>query len=140
MKTRIIFVLLATVSITATAQQQGNDHRHHKSDYGRGGKVEDIFKHFDTDGDGKVSAEEHESAILEMAEKRRQRFSEMDANADGFISADEARSGADKRRKKWHKKMQKKLDKRFDMIDKDGDGKISKEEAKALKELRPPRS
>lgn len=140
MKTWIIFVLLAAVSFTVTAEPYGGDHHHHKSGHNEGSKVKDIFAHFDADGDGKVSTEEHENAILKMARERRQRFSEMDANADGFISMDEARSGADKRRKKWHKKLHKKRNKRFDILDKDGDGKISKEEAKALKELRPPRN
>ena len=140
MKTWIIFVLLATVSVTATAQEHGGDHRHHKSGHNDGRNVEDIFAHFDADGDGKVSTEEHENAILKMADERRQRFSEMDANADGFISMDEARSGADKRRKKWQKKLQKKGNKRFDMIDKNGDGMISKQEARALRDMRPPRS
>ena len=140
MKTRIIFVLLATLSMTATAHQDGGDHRDYTPDYGRGVNGEDMFERFDADDDDKISVEEHDQAITKMVDERRQRFAKMDANNDGFVSKDEARSATDKRRKKWHNKIKKKREKRFDMIDKDGDGKISREEAKALKDMRPPRS
>ncbi|MDQ6956539.1 MAG: EF-hand domain-containing protein [Mariprofundaceae bacterium] len=60
---------------------------------GEKGKKGYHFKMIDSNGDGKISAEEHAIAAAK-------RFSKMDTNGDGFVSKKEMR--------KHHKKMKKK--------------------------------
>lgn len=95
-----------------------------------------LFERFDSDGDGAISTAEHEAAITEMSEQRRQRFAAMDANGDGSVSKDEARAMGKERRDKLKHKMQQKRGDIFDKLDSDGDGMLSREEAKALGKMR----
>ena len=106
---------------------------HHKQSASFGHK---LFERFDSDGDGAISAAEHEAAIAEMSEQRRQRFAAMDTNGDGSVSKDEARAMAKERRDKQKQKIQQKHGDLFDKLDADGDGMLSREEAKALRKLR----
>ncbi len=104
---------------------------HHKQS---GALAHKLFERFDTDRDGTISTAEHEAAIAEMSEQRRQRFAAMDTNGDGAVSKEEARAMAKERRDK--QKMQQKYGDVFDRLDSNGDGMLSREEAKALRKMR----
>ncbi|XP_038886760.1 polcalcin Phl p 7-like [Benincasa hispida] len=60
---------------------------------GTRGECERIFKRFDSDGDGKISLSELESALRALGssspEEVRRRMSEIDKDGNGFISLDE---------------------------------------------------
>lgn len=59
------------------------------------------FNGLDTDGDGKISRNEH----MKYAEKRAEKsFTAMDVNKDGFISSEEFKKAISKRRKKVKEK------------------------------------
>ena len=59
------------------------------------------------DGDGNISAAEHEDALSRMLENRRERFTEMDSDRNGSLSRDEAQAAKQKMREK-HKDMREK--------------------------------
>ncbi|KGQ18112.1 Calcium-binding EF-hand-containing protein [Lysobacter dokdonensis DS-58] len=81
----------------------------------------DKFKMMDTNGDGQISAAEHEAGVTKM-------FTEMDADKDGFVTAAEMDSmhasmkSADKGEKRG---MDMKSSEKIAKMDKDGDGKLS---------------
>jgi len=95
-KTLLIALLLALVSVWGMAESNGGDH-----------KRDSLFRWADTDKNGSVSSEEHQLAIQEMVDKRRQRFIAMDTNGDGSVTKDEARE----MRKKMHGRFKEKIDK-----------------------------
>ena len=64
---------------------------HHK-DVGRDWHRGDLFAAADADKDGKVSVDEHEAMIADMAVKGRERFNEMDADSDGYVTKEEAKA------------------------------------------------
>ena len=64
---------------------------HHK-DVGGDRHRGDLFAAADADKDGKVSFDEHEAMIAEMAVKGRERFNEMDADSDGYVTKEEAKA------------------------------------------------
>lgn len=104
MRNLLIFTLLAGFSLGALADHHGGDQdgkpRHHK----------DMFKHADKDGNGAISIEEHEQALEQMADKRRERFSKMDSDGDGSLTRDEARAAKRERRERIKEKRQQKDD------------------------------
>ena len=126
MKNVILFSLLVILSSWTKAEP-------HKQS---GALEHKLFERFDTDRDGTVSSAEHEAAITEMSNERRQRFAEMDANGDGAVSKDEARATAKARRDEWQQKNQQKYNKLFEKIDRDGDGAISRDEFRAIAKMR----
>ncbi len=67
---------------------------------GEKGKKAHHFKMIDTNGDGKISVEEHADAAAE-------RFSKMDINGDGFVSKKEMRKHYKKMKKKHEKSCNK---------------------------------
>ena len=86
MKKWIFFALLTAISTVAVAG-------HHKVAEGKhkgGHKMSGLFEHADFDKNGSISAAEHETAIAEMVDNRRARFTAMDANSDGAVSQEEA--------------------------------------------------
>ena len=98
MRNLLIFTLLTAVSLGALADHHGGNHdgkaRHHK----------DMFKQADQDGDGAISAEEHEQALQKMADKRRERFSKMDSDGDGSLTREEASAAKRERREQKKEK------------------------------------
>ena len=68
--------LIAGAGIATASAHEGGDKA--------GKKGHHMFQKMDTNGDGKISIEEHADAAAE-------RFSKMDINGDGFISKKEMR-------------------------------------------------
>lgn len=102
MRNVFIFTLLAAFSLGALAD-------HHKGD--QDGKARDhkgMLKQADQDGDGVVSTQEHEQALENMADKRRERFSKMDSDGDGSLTREEARAAKRERREKMKEKHKQK--------------------------------
>ena len=95
-----IFTLLAVFSLGALADGHGGDGDHD----GKARHHKDMFNQADRDGDGAVSAEEHEQALEKMADKRRERFSKMDSDGDGSLTREEARAAKQERREKMKEK------------------------------------
>ena len=91
----------------------------------RAQKMHERLKAADTNGDGKISREEANASLPHIAKN----FDAIDANNDGFITIDELRAFHEKsgRAHKMHEHLK--------AADKDGDGKISREEADALPRL-----
>jgi Ca2+-binding EF-hand superfamily protein len=68
-----------------------------------------MFKQIDADGDGAISREEHEAAIVKMADDRRERFNTMDADGDGLVTREEA-TAARQQRKEGHRPRDRAVD------------------------------
>ena len=121
MKISIIATLLA-LSTASTAYAQAPAEAP-KGD--RAQKMQERLKAADTNGDGKISREEANASLPHLAKM----FDAIDANKDGFITTDELR--------KFHEKSGRahKMHDHLKAADKDGDGKISREEANALPRL-----
>ena len=89
-----------------------NDEGEHRGKHG-GRHHGDLFKHFDTDGDGKV-------ALADLPVPWQARFKDADTNADGVLTRDEV----DAARTAHHAKMEAELDT-------NGDGVVSADEKTA---------
>ena len=69
----------------------------------KAGSSQKWFNEIDTDGDGKISRDEH----MKHSEKRAEsNFREMDVNKDGFVSEEEFKEGVAKKRNKRKTKQQ----------------------------------
>ena len=79
-----------------------------------------MFRNLDKDKDGKLSVDE-------FPEKFKPRFKSLDSNGDGYVDLEEHRA---QRRKmeEVRKKAEEQADRIFKARDKDGDGRLSKEE------------
>jgi len=82
------------------------------------------FKTMDANGDGKISAEEHEAAAKKM-------FERMDANKDGIVSAAEMNAAHEQVAGKKAEPGQMSAADKIKVIDIDGDGQLSAEEHEA---------
>ena len=82
------FALVAGVGIATASGHEGGDKA--------GKKGHHMFEKMDTDGDGKISPEEHEAMAAE-------RFSEMDSNGDGFVDKSEMKAHHKAMKEKWKK-------------------------------------
>ena len=90
MQKLVIFTFLVTCSVWSMAD-------HHKGDHHKmGGPGKGMFEQADVDGDGNISAAEHEDALSRMLENRRERFTEMDSDRNGSLSRDEAQAAKQK--------------------------------------------
>jgi hypothetical protein len=82
------------------------------------------FSKMDTDGDGKISADEWAAA-------HKERFSKMDTNGDGKLSTDELKAGMEKHEKMMGKApagAKEMMSEKIKMMDTNNDGMISEEE------------
>ena len=84
----------------------------------------DMFNKADSNGDGKISPEEHAASARGM-------FAMMDANGDAKVTAAEMEAGKEK--VNCHKSMSNKMSasEKIKMVDKDGDGSLSADEHEA---------
>jgi Ca2+-binding EF-hand superfamily protein len=93
-------------------------------------ETDDMFKLMDTNGDGKISREEHAAGAQTM-------FNKMDANHDGSVTPDEMTAAQPEKKssklKFWEKKDKEELSsaEKISVIDTNGDGQISRSEHEA---------
>lgn len=99
MKKVIVFAAAVFLSMSGIA----DDHK--------GGSKGDLFSEADLDGDGRVSTDEHEVMIQEMADRGRARFNSMDADGDGFVTREEAK--ASRREKMKQRKLERQKARHF---------------------------
>ncbi len=88
---------------------------------GRGFGFGQMLERLDTNGDGKIDADE----LSEMRQGMRDRILEADSNGDGAIDESEIKAMQDAQRKHM-----------LERYDKDGDGELSDEEREAMREDR----
>jgi len=88
---------------------------------GKGADHDAMFKQMDTNGDGKISAEEHAAAVKKM-------FDIMDANHDGKVTADEMTAAHEKITGKKAQPGEMSSADKIKMFDTNGDGVLSAEE------------
>jgi len=115
MKTLVVASLLALAPLVAFAHESGQAHGH-------GGA--DLFKKWDTNGDGVVTKEEAQAASAADLAKR---FDELDLNKDGQVTREEMSQAREARRTA----MKERFAADFKAADKNGDGALSKDEATA---------
>ncbi|MGE0583358.1 MAG: EF-hand domain-containing protein [Steroidobacteraceae bacterium] len=83
-----------------------------------------LIRHFDRDGDGRVSRQESIDAAVDRANRR---FEQLDANKDGYLTQDEMNAA----RKTMRERVKERAGEHWKAADKDGDGAISRSEAEA---------
>jgi len=88
---------------------------------GKGGEADHQFQMMDTDGDGKISAEEHAAGAKKM-------FEMMDADKDGKVTAKEMEAAHQQVTGTQAKKSEMSAAEKIKMIDANGDGVITAEE------------
>jgi len=90
---KTFLILLTTLGI-ATAVWAGHDNKGHHEGHNDGkhhpGRM--MFEKMDTNGDGVITAEEHEASIQQMMAKRSEHFAKMDTDGDGSVTKEEAKA------------------------------------------------
>ena len=109
MKTLIVVALLT--SLTSLAMAGDRDHRGPKGD-------KNLFEHMDRDKDGFITIEEHDAALAEMIERRREHFAEMDSDGDGAISKAEADQARKAKRAEYKAKRAERKDRHIERREK----------------------
>jgi len=106
MRKLIVVTLAAVFSVVALAGH------HEGGTHGMKHPSKGMFKRADLDGDGVISGEEHEKALAEMTERRREHFAEMDADGDGSLSKEEAKAGMEERKEEMQERRKEMREKR----------------------------
>lgn len=91
------------------------------SAFAHGKDIDAKFKSMDTNGDGKISAEEHAAAAQKM-------FDSMDANKDGRVTAEEMTAAHEKKMGKKAGKSTMSSAEKIKEMDTDGDGVLTSTE------------
>ena len=119
-----IFVLSILLSCFSFAAKPGKAKKKENSGGVRPSR-EEMIKKFDTDGDGKLSAEERAEVRKEFMAKGKLPFvvKEFDKDGDGKLNVEE--------RSEARAKMADRKKEAIKEFDKDGDGKLNEEERKA---------
>jgi len=118
------FVLTATLALgTVSVQAQPPGPPPGKGPAAMGDRI----KAADKNGDGLISREEAQASLPKVFEN----FDKMDLNKDGYISKEEFQKAAEARRAAMQAERKAEMERRFAAADKDGNGRISREEAKA---------
>lgn len=105
----------ATGATAATTPTTAGPHRHGRHD---------LFKLWDTNGDGQITRDEAQAAAAAMAAKR---FDKLDLNKDGVLTREEVQQAWQARRAEFKQKFEAK----FKAADTNGDGGLSKAETTA---------
>lgn len=123
MKTILLATALIALAPTTLLAQESSS----TGGYGaRGGhRGEDMFKRWDTNGDGVISRDEANAAGAERVAKM---FDQLDTNKDGQLTPDELRQAHQDRMAA----MKGRFDADFKNADRNGDGGLSKDEAAAM--------
>jgi len=117
----VLTTALALSTISVQAQPSGPPP-------GKGpGAMAERIKAADKNGDGFISREEAQASLPKVHEN----FDKMDLNRDGFISKEEFQKAGEARRAAMQAEHKAEMERRFAAADKDGNGRISREEAKA---------
>ena len=111
MKTKTLLIAIAALSVPVLAQAE-------KGKQGCDKRRAHMIEKFDTDGDGKLSEEERETAKAAMAERKAAFMDKHDTNGDGEIDEDEKKAIKAAFLAKY---------------DTDGDGKMNEEERKSAR-------
>lgn len=80
----------------ATAVWAGHDNKGHHDGKHHSGRM--MFEKMDTNGDGVITAEEHEASIQQMMAKRSEHFAKMDTDGDGNVTKEEAKAARESMR------------------------------------------
>ena len=109
----VVAALLAAGAASAGDQPRGDTPSHMRAD---------------TDGDGKISRAEAQSA---GAEKSGEWFDKLDGNKDGYVTQEEMRQARETRREHMRADWKEKADQRFKEADTNNDGSLSLDEVQA---------
>ncbi len=111
-RTKLGIAIFLALSVPAAAFAGGND---------KGDAHDSMFKTMDSNGDGKISADEHTAGAKAMFEK-------MDANKDGKVTAEEMTAAHEKIAGKKAKAGEMSAAEKIKTFDTNGDGVLTAEE------------
>lgn len=115
----VIILGVGAIAGTGIARGYGHGGGHHgMGGHGGGHHAMQMMERFDTDSDGKITAEE-------MAATRTKAMANYDADKDGGLSIDEFQS-------LWLEHMRSRMVRHFQQMDSDGDAKITQAEMTKL--------
>jgi EF hand len=81
--------------VWAGQDNKGTHEGHHDGKHHPGRMM---FEKMDTNGDGIITAEEHQASIQQMMAKRSEHFVKMDTDGDGSVTKEEAKAARESMR------------------------------------------